>query len=336
MFRGRILIVSDRHEVVAELDPLIRAEGHLSLSVPNADEALQVLEDGIIPDIVISDLRSQHAAESISYLSHFRQLNQLGQHLAVVPEGASGGEQRSYLTSVLRVEPFDTLPYPFTTERIRTSIQQAMDRIRRDLESLRAEMFRETARLQKAIRGAQLEMVTALAMTMEAKDPFMHGHCDRVATLARQVAEELSLDETQIEMLGTAALLHEIGKVSVSVDLLHRDGPLTPDELEQVRNHTRVGAQIVTAVPSLRRMAPLISHQYTDYKELESVISSDAPEFLLASILRVVDSFDAMISPRSYRGGLTRARGEEMIHEGAGSSFHPEAVRALSRVLSRS
>jgi CheY-like chemotaxis protein len=78
MFRGRILIVSDRADVIAELDPLIRAEGHLSLAVPNGDEALQVLEDGIIPDIIISDLHTQHAASGITYLAHFRQLNQLG------------------------------------------------------------------------------------------------------------------------------------------------------------------------------------------------------------------------------------------------------------------
>jgi putative nucleotidyltransferase with HDIG domain len=333
MFRGRILIVSDRQEVIAELDPIIRAEGHLSLAVPNADEALQVFEDGIIPDIVISDLRAQHAAEAISYLSHFRQLNQLGQHIAVVSEGVPAGQQRSYLTSVLRVEPFDTLPFPFTSDRVRGSIQMAMDRIRRDLESLRAEMFRETARLQKAIRGAQLEMVTALAMTMEAKDPFMHGHCDRVAVLARRVADEMGRDEAEVELLGTAALLHEIGKVSVSVDLLHKESPLTPEELETIRGHTKVGAQIVTAVPSLRRIAPLITHQYTDHQDLHHHIQPDAPEYLLAGILRAVDSFDAMTSNRSYRGGLSQEKGEAILREGAGTRFHPDVVKHLFRVL---
>jgi putative nucleotidyltransferase with HDIG domain len=335
MFRGRILIVSDRQEVIAELDPIIRAEGHLSLAVPNADEALQVLEDGIVPDIVVSDLRDQHSAAAISYLSHFRQLNQLGQHIAVVPDGLPGGAQRSYLTSVLRVEPFDTIPFPFTSDRVRDSIQHAMEKIRRDLESLRAEMFRETARLQKAIRGAQLEMVTALAMTMEAKDPFMHGHCDRVATLSRQVAEEMGQEESEVELLGTAGLLHEIGKVSVSVDLLHKESPLTPDELEAIRGHTKVGAQIVTAVPSLRRIAPLITHQYTDFSDLHSVMQPDSPEYLLSGILRVVDSFDAMTSSRSYRGSLTPEQGKATLLDSAGTRFNPEVVKVFCRILDR-
>lgn len=336
MFRGRILIVSDCTEVIAELDPLIRAEGHLSLAVPNGDEALQVLEDGIIPDIIISDLQTQHAASGITYLSHFRQLNQLGQHLAVVrSDGSGNGAVHAYLPSMLRLEPFDTLAFPFSGERVRNSIQQAMERIRRDLESLRAEMFRETARLQKAIRGAQLEMVSALAMMMEAKDPFMHGHCDRVAVLARRVAEEMEVEDEQVELLATAALLHEIGKVGVPLELLHKTSTLTPEELEQVRSHTRVGAQIVSAVPSLRRLAPLVASQYTEFADLPSAVDENSPEFLLVSIMKVVDNYDAMTSDRSYRSVLPREHWESALRNAAGTRYHPDVVDAFFRVITR-
>lgn len=332
MFRGRILIVSDRSELVAELDPLIRAEGHLSLAVPSGDEALQVLEDGIIPDIVITDLQTQHSAQSIAYLTHFRQLNQLGQHLTVMREAPRTGAP-GYVESLLQLEPFDTLRYPLVGEQVRATLQQAMERIRRDLEAVRAEMFRETARLQKAIRAAQLEMVTVLALMMEAKDPFMHGHCERVATLCRRLAEELGLDEPQRELLATAALLHEIGKIAVPVELLHKPAPLTPEELRQIRSHTQVGAQIISAVPSLRRLAPVIAHQYTDFRELPLHLAADAPEFLLASILKVVDNYDAMTSDRSYRGGLSREDWESALRSGRGTQYHPDVVDAFFRVV---
>ncbi|HEX2093044.1 MAG TPA: HD domain-containing phosphohydrolase [Longimicrobiaceae bacterium] len=336
MFHGRVLLVSDREEVVADLDPVIRAEGHLMLTVPSGEEALNVLEEGIIPDVVVTDLGSSGSLEGIGYLRRFRQLNQLGQHLVVVEEGApfSGTTTLSARPS-FGTETFGVLPRPLSTEQVRTSIREAIDRIRRDLQALRGEMFRETARLQRAIREAQVEMVSALAITMEAKDPYMHGHCTRVAELSRQVAEELGVEEDGIELLHTAAVLHEIGKLGVSLELLHKTTPLTADELEEIRSHTRVGAQIVTAIPSLRRLAPLIENQYTDYAGLPSRISPEEPEFLLAGILRVVDTYDAMTSDRSYRENLPRKLWESVLKNGAGSSFHPEAVLAFFRVERR-
>jgi response regulator RpfG family c-di-GMP phosphodiesterase len=335
MFRGRILIVSDDEQVIAELDPLIRAEGHLSLTVPSAEEALQVLDDGIIPDIVVTEPSTREGGDGIHYLSHFRQLNQLGKVLAIARSNQPGAAAGRVDAAPRQVEIFDTLAYPFAGDRVRTSIEQAMDHIRRDLESLRAEMFRETARLQRAIREAQLELVTALAMMMEAKDPFMQGHCARVGALARRVAERMGIEEEQVELLETAAQLHEIGKVSVSLDLLHQARRLTPEELEQVRGHTRIGAQFVGAVPSLRKLAPLVATQYTDYQELPAAIPADSPDHLLACILKVVDSYDAMTSPRSYRRVLSRDGWESALREGVGTQYHPGAVDALFQVIDR-
>ncbi len=333
MFHGRVLVVSDRREVVDELAPVIRAEGHLSLTVPNGVEALDVFEEGIIPDVIITDLGASGAREGIGYLRRFRQLNQLGQHLVVVdPGAASSGTVTGAAGVEFQIEPFSVLSRPLDREQVRGSIEGAIDRIRRDLQSLRGEMFRETARLQRAIREAQLEMVTALAMTMEAKDPYMHGHCTRVAEMSSRVAAELRVDEDDIELLHSAAMLHEIGKLGVSLDLLHKTVPLTPDELEQIRAHTRIGAQIVGAVPSLRRIAPLIENQYTSHADLPGRIPPDQPEFLLAGILRVVDTYDAMTSDRSYRGTLPRERWESVLLGGAGSKFHPDAVAAFFRV----
>jgi CheY-like chemotaxis protein len=334
MFRGRILIVSDRSEVVAELDLLIRAEGHLSLVVPDADEALQVLEDGIIPDVVIGDLRPGLPGGQDAYLSRFRRLNQLGRFLAVVdPDRAALRPPQRHPRTTLQLDPFEVLAYPFAETQVRSSIQQAMEQIRRDLESLRSEMLRETARLQKAMQEAQLELVTALAMMMEAKDRFMQGHCERVAALCRRVAEAMQVEEDQVERLATAALLHEIGKVGVSLELLHKDSPLTPAELELIRGHTRAGSQIVSAVPSLSRLAPLIANQYADYRDLAAEVHPEAAEFLLICILRLIDVYDAMTSDRSYRRVLSRERWEAEIRAGVGIKFHPQVVEAFFGVI---
>lgn len=328
MFRGRILVVSDRQPVVAELDPIIRSEGHLMLSVPNGDEAVRVLEEGIIPDLVISDSATGTLFDDLAYLPRFRQLNRLGQHLAIV-DGSTPPRELGTLAARLNVEPFDALRFPFDDVVVRHALQEAMERIRRDLESLRAEMFRETARLQQGIRDLQLEMVSALALAMEAKDPYMHGHCDRVAKLVAEVARAMEVDDEHVETLSTAATLHEIGKLGVSIELLHKTTPLTPEELEQIRSHTRIGAQIVKALPSLRRLAIIIENQYTNFDELAKRIDPERDDFLLAAILRAVDTYDAMMSDRSYRGTLSPDRTEKVLREGAGTRFHPGVVETL-------
>jgi response regulator RpfG family c-di-GMP phosphodiesterase len=330
MFPGRVLLVSDRGEVVATLDPLLRAEGHLPLNVVSAQEAMEVLEEGLVPDVVISDLESERSLEGLGYLHRFRQLNQFGQHMVV-----STREAPLTFTASLGSPPRGdaVLEHPFEAAQVRRSMERAMEQIRSDFQSMRGEMYRETARLQQAIREAQLEMVRALAVTMEAKDPYMHGHCARVAEICRRVAEELEIEAEQAETLHSAALLHEIGKVAVALDLLHKTTPLTPAELEQIRAHTRVGAQIVGAVPSLCRLTPLIENQYTPCAELPERISPCSPDFLLAGILRVVDTYDAMTSDRSYRETLPREVWEATLRRGAGSQFHPDAVVALFRVV---
>jgi len=330
MFRGRILIVSGRPDLAAELDPPIRAEGHLSLAVPNGVEALQVLEDGIIPDIVISDGR-----DDTHWIAHFHRLNQLGRRVEVwTPE-----IQPTVSASSIALTPvppaFATISLPVESDEIRRVVREAMDGIRRDLESLRGEMFRETARLQRAIRDAQVEMVAALVKIMETKDPFMQGHCERVAGLARRLAEHMDVDEAGVDRLGTAAMLHEIGKVGVSVELLHKTSALSADELEQIRGHAAMGAQIMGAVPSLRSLAPLVAHQYTDFRDLGESIPPESDDHLLSSILRVVDVYDAMTSSRSYRGTLARDRWEATLRDQSGSRFDPRVVDAFFDVILR-
>jgi response regulator RpfG family c-di-GMP phosphodiesterase len=330
MFRGRILIVSDRPELAGVLDAPIRAEGHLSLAVPSGDEAVQVLEDGIIPDIVISD-----GSDDGIWAVHFHRLNQLGRRVEIVTPENLRADGPAQVALMPVPEPFATISVPVDPTEVRRVVREAMEGIRRDLESLRGEMFRETARLQRAIRDAQVEMVAALVKIMETKDPFMQGHCERVAGLARRLAAHMNVEEAAVERLATAAMLHEIGKVGVSVELLHKTSALSPEELEQIRGHAAMGAQIVGSVPSLRSLAPMIAHQYTDFRDLGVSIPPGSEDHLLASILRVADVYDAMTSSRSYRGTLARERWEPLLREQAGSRLDPAVVEAFFEVILR-
>lgn len=335
MLNGRIMIVSDRDEVIAELETIIRGGQHLPLIVPDGREALQTLDEGLVPDIVISDLGCDRALDGIDYVWRFREMNRAGRHMVVVEDGApfsgfppaaKGGDGAAL---PLLATP---LARPFRRGDVTLRIDDAIRRVDEDLRAMRGEMWREMQRMQRAMREMQRETVNALAATVAARDPYMHGHATRVAALCRRVAVALHLGEERIELLETAAMLHEIGKAGVPLELLHKTGPLSPEELEQIRGHARTGAGIVAGVPALRRVAPLIEHQGTDYAELGEHIGPATPEHLLAGILRVVDAYDAMVSPRSYRGPMPREYVERTLRSGAGTRFHPEAVEAFLRL----
>jgi response regulator RpfG family c-di-GMP phosphodiesterase len=332
LLSGRILIVSDRAEVVAELEPVIRAGRHLSSVVPDGREAMKVLADGMVPDVVISDMGSERSLEGIGYVRRFRELNRAGAHVVVTEPGAPVDARARPAAAQ---ERFAVLPRPFAPDAVRRTVEEALTRMEAEFRTLRAEVWRSMDRLKREVVDARAEMVQALALTIAARDHFMHGHCERVSEMCRKVAVALHLPDEQTEMLAQAAILHEIGKMSVPLELLQKTTPLAPEELERIRSHTRVGAGIVRGVPTLRALAPLIEHQMTDHCELAGEVSPVAPEFLLIGVLRVVDAWDAMTSERSYRQALPRNYWEPFLRAGAGTRFHPQAVSTLMRVLPR-
>lgn len=328
MLSGRILIVSDRDDVVAELEPIIRAGQHMASVVPDGREAMKLLAEGLVPDVVISDMGSDRSLEGIGYVRRFRELNRAGAHLVVTEPGAPVDRRPEAAQ-----ERFAVLPRPFRTDDVRQTLEDAMHRMEAEFRSLRADVWRSMDRLRREVSDARAEMVQALAMTIAARDRFMHGHCERVAETCRAMAVALHLSDEHTEMLVQAAQLHEIGKMAVPLELLQKTSPLEPEELERIRSHTKVGAGIVRGIASLKRLAPLIEHQMTDHCDLAGEIPPVSPEFLLTGILRVVDAWDAMTSERSYRQALPRGYWEPFIRAGAGTRFHPQAVATLMRIL---
>lgn len=329
MISGRILIVSDRREVVAELEPIIRAGDHLASVVPDGQEAMQMLDDGMVPDVVISDLGCERSFDGISYVQRFRQLNRTGAHIVVTEPGAPFSNKRAATSH----DRFAVLPRPFLEDDVRRTLEDAVSRVEEDFRTLRAEVWRSMDRLRREVAEARGEMVQALALTIAARDRYMQGHCERVAEGCRRVAIALHVSEDDISALEQAARLHEIGKISIPVELLQKTDPLTPEELDRIRSHPRVGGDIVRGVTSLRRLAPLIEHHMTDHVDLAAHISPVTPDFLLVGILRVVDAWDAMTSDRSYRPAMPRGYWEPFLRAGAGTRFHPQAVAALMRVV---
>ncbi len=147
-------------------------------------------------------------------------------------------------------------------------------------------------------------VVLTLAVAMEARDPYTRGHSTRVGDISMAFSSFLGFSRKEQEQMKKAGILHDIGKIGVSTDLLCKDGRLTDDELEAVKRHTLIGEEICRPLVSVRAILPVIRshHERWDGGGFpDGLRGEEIP--LTARMLSIVDSFDAMVSRRPYREG---------------------------------
>jgi putative two-component system response regulator len=148
----------------------------------------------------------------------------------------------------------------------------------------------------------------ALARSIEAKDPYTEGHCERLADHSACLGERLGLSEEEITALRRAGIVHDVGKVAVPDAILLKSGPLTPEEWKVMRDHPVVGERICRPLKSFRLVLPIIRHHH------EKLDGSGYPDGLkgeqiplTARILQIVDIYDALTTERPYKKALSRA-----------------------------
>lgn len=190
------------------------------------------------------------------------------------------------------------------------------------------------ARMQAAARDFQLSSINALAAALEAKDPYTRGHSQRVASNATAIATELGLSAAEIERIRWASLLHDIGKIATPEHILHKRGPLSDDERAVMSMHPERGANILKQMAPFRPFVEYVrSHQ-------EAYDGSGYPEGLAgdaipmgARIIRVADTFDAIISDRPYQRGRSVEEAIEALRQLAGTELDPMLVDVFIRIL---
>ena len=156
----------------------------------------------------------------------------------------------------------------------------------------------------------------ALALSIEAKDPYTEGHCDRLSESSEALAKRLSLNEEERIALRRGGVIHDIGKVAVPDQILLKPGPLTPEERNVMQRHTVVGAGICSPLKSFRSVLPIIRHHHEkiDGSGYPDGLKGDAIP-LTARILQTVDIYDALTTDRPYRKAMTPDRAFALMRE---------------------
>ncbi|MFQ5658160.1 MAG: HD domain-containing phosphohydrolase [Candidatus Methylomirabilales bacterium] len=188
----------------------------------------------------------------------------------------------------------------------------------------------ENARLYAEVKATFVSTAAALAEAIEKRDPYTGGHVRRVVEICQTVGEKLGLSFEEKEALQLAAILHDVGKIGIRDGILQKDGPLTPEELEHIREHPQLGAEILSHVRQLEAVIPAVRHHQERYDGLGYPDGVKGEEIPLASrIVAVSDAFDAMTTDRPYRSRLSDEAAIKEIQRCAGTQFDPKVVQAF-------
>jgi diguanylate cyclase (GGDEF)-like protein len=172
-----------------------------------------------------------------------------------------------------------------------------------------------------------------LLRTLSERQPELHAHLRGVAALALEVGRELEMTPEQLDELGRAAELHDVGKVAIPDEILTKAGDLDEAEWAFIRRHTIIGERILLAAPALRPVAGLVrsTHERWDGGGYpDGLVAEEIP--LGARVVGVCDAFDAMTSKRSYRSQVSADEALAELQACAGTQFDPAVVEAFTRV----
>jgi putative nucleotidyltransferase with HDIG domain len=191
----------------------------------------------------------------------------------------------------------------------------------------------ENARLYHNLLNVYLETIRSLAAAIDAKDSYTHGHSRRVTDLSVGLAMQMSLAKTEVDTIRHASLLHDVGKIGISEQILLKPGRLTDEEFETIKSHPHIGAGILNSIEFLKNVCEIIKHHHERYDGRgypDGLAGSEIP--LGSRIICVADSFDAITSQRPYRRPLTFQEAVDEVVRCSGSQFDPEIVDAFLKL----
>ncbi|MCK9223584.1 MAG: HD domain-containing protein [Candidatus Muirbacterium halophilum] len=194
----------------------------------------------------------------------------------------------------------------------------------------------ERVKMFSELEESYLASIKVLANVLDAKDPYTHGHSERVMEYSVAIAYKMGLNEKDVKNIEFGALLHDIGKVGVDLSILNKPGRLTEDEFAIIKTHPEQGYQIIAPVKFLQDKFSAIKYHHEKWDGTgypDGLSGEDIP--LDARIVAVADTFDAMTSTRSYRKALDKEIAVEEIKRVSGTQFDPRIVEAFLKVVNK-
>ena len=193
-----------------------------------------------------------------------------------------------------------------------------------------------TRELFTEIKGVLFSTVKSLVAAIDAKDAYTKGHSHRVYAMSVRIGERFGLSEDVLQTLTWSALLHDVGKIAIPHRILCKPGRLTPEEFEIIKTHPERGCLVIQPIPQFRSLLPGIRHHHERFDGRgypDGLAGRDIP--LMARIIAVADTFDAMVSTRAYRDARPFDDAIREIRDSAGTQLDPDIAAAFLDLVER-
>jgi putative two-component system response regulator len=333
-----VLVVDDEEPIRNALKKFLTQQGYDVVTAPSGDEALRVLQRQKV-SVVLLDVRMPGR----SGIDLVPQILELEPSIAILMLTAVNDATTAALC--MQRGAMDYLTKPIDLSDLARAILRAIRRrdsqieqanlnqwLKEEVAVRTAELRRERAKLER-LSVATLE---ALVNALEAKDPFIRGHSARVADLAAMIASELGQSDEQVEQVRMAGRLHDIGKIGIREEILAKQGPLTTDEYEQVKQHVVIGSQILAPLTHLGEIIGFVRshHERWDGQGYPDQIRGEAIP-VGARVLGAAEIFDALTTARPYQEKMPADVAVERMRDLAGSVLDPDVYRALEAAVRR-
>jgi putative two-component system response regulator len=328
----RLLVVDDEESIRVALARFLRSRGYEVTAVSSAVDALAALDRDRC-DLAICDVRMP----SMTGMELLPALLEKDAELAVVMLTAVN--DASTATEAIARGASDYLVKPIELADLHAAVERALHRRellkeqRRVERLVRDEVTLRTAELERdklALKELTIGIADSLINAMEAKDVYLRGHAQRVAELSASMASEMQLDEDTIEVIRLAGRLADIGKIGIREAVLNKLEALTPEEIEHIRDHVRIGMEILSPLHHLGAVLEFIHdhHEHYDGGGYPRGLSGQAIS-LGGRIIAAADAFDALTSVRAYRGARQPGEAVEILEKASGTHLDPVVFRAL-------
>ncbi len=191
-------------------------------------------------------------------------------------------------------------------------------------------------KLTRRANQSLVEATFAFAKTIELKDHYTGEHVERSVYYATKIAEELDLHKDKIELIKQVTMLHDLGKIGISEQILQKKSKLTKKEFAEIKKHPQIGVDIIRPIQSLRPIIPfmLFHHERWDGKGYPYGLKKENIP-LGARIIAIADVYEALVSNRPYRRAYPKARAIKIIREGSGTQFDPDIVKIFLKILEK-
>jgi putative two-component system response regulator len=337
--RPRVLVVDDEETIRTALARFLRASGYEVEVAESGIAALVMLERQRFV-IMICDVRMP-GMTGLEVVPEALQLDaDLGiLMLSAVNDAPTATDALSHGAMDYLVKPIELVDLQRAVERSTHRRQLEIER-RRVEEHIREEVALRTSELEKekaALHALTIGVAETLINAMEAKDVYLRGHSSRVADQAASIAEAMGLDPDVVENVRLAGRLHDVGKIGIREDILNKAGPLTEEEFEQVKDHVRMGMEILTPLKHIPVALDFVHdhHEHWDGGGYPRGLAGDQIT-IGGRILAACDAYDAITSRRAYRDAKDPAETIAYLEQNeVGRLLDPNVFVALKKVVLR-